>query len=92
MHEEYDYEGYVEGNDEVEELWESDLQDRIQQNLWKIDQFLEPQTHAETQKKNDEEQKHLKKEAQIERDQEARKERLLKVLGSYARTSVVSIN
>ena len=78
MHEEYNYEAYVEGNDEVEELWDRDLSDRIQQNLWKIDQFLEPQTHADTQKKNDEEQKRLKKEAQIERDQEARKERVLK--------------
>ena len=32
----------------------------------------------DTQKKNVEEQKRLKKEAQIERDQEARKERVLK--------------
>ena len=42
MHEEYDYEGYVQGNQEVEDLWEKDLELRIQENLWKIDQFLEP--------------------------------------------------
>ena len=78
MHKEYDYKNCVEGKPEVETLWGQDLQDRIQANIWKIDQFMEPKAYEESLKKSEEEKKRIIRVTQAERDLQACKERVLK--------------